>query len=183
MGSGDATARESRLRNIESLLLLEDSPEPRLSFGPIVSLLDSNRAISDLKSVPDSLLAFDFIMSADDSLLFLILLIVSDRPQGRLFAKSARVSLRLRSLEPRRDNSLSLSLEPHSLRMSVSCANELRRRLVVGGDVSRTSVGGEIVVIWAAESRRPRRCRSVDSWTCSRTKSSQPLPPCQTKPT
>ncbi|CAB0015050.1 unnamed protein product [Nesidiocoris tenuis] len=39
--------------------------------------------------------------------------------------------------------------------MSVSCARLLRLRLCGGGDVSRVSVGGDTVVIWAAESRRP----------------------------
>lgn len=55
----------------------------------------------------------------------------------------------------------------------------------LGGEVSCVSVGGLILVIWAAESRRPApsRCRSVDSSTCSRTRSSQPLPPCHTSPT
>jgi hypothetical protein len=55
----------------------------------------------------------------------------------------------------------------------------------LGGDVSCVSVGGLMLVIWAAESRRPApsRCRNVDSSTCSRTRSSQPLPPCHTSPT
>lgn len=50
-----------------------------------------------------------------------------------------------------------------------------------GGEISG---GGEDASICAAESRLPPNlCFNVDSSNCSRTISSQPLPPCQTKPT
>lgn len=68
--------------------------------------------------------------------------VVSDLPHGRLFARSANVSrldscsLRFRAAEP-----------PQSLMISVNWAKELRRRRLGGGDVSCTSVGGDMVVI------------------------------------
>lgn len=102
--------------------------------------------------------------------------------QGKTLARSANVSRRTSGLLPR---PLVLA-PPHSRRMSVSWARELRRRReVAGGEVSCVSVGGEMLVICADESRRPvpRRLRRVDSSTCSRTMSSQPLPPCHTSPT
>lgn len=102
--------------------------------------------------------------------------------QGKTLARSANVSRRTSGLLPR---PLVLA-PPHSRKMSVSCASELRRRRdVAGGEVSCVSVGGEMLVICAEESRRPvpRRLRRVDSSTCSRTMSSQPLPPCHTSPT
>jgi hypothetical protein len=127
--------------------------------------------------------------SALDSLLFrpVVMLgvgpasVVDCRPHGSDRARSASVSL-LHScfcrvfVDP-----------PHSRRMSVSWARELRRRRVVpdvGGDVSCVSVGGDMLQIWVAESLRPPSlCLIVDSSTCSRTRSSHPLPPCHTKPT
>lgn len=81
-------------------------------------------------------------------------------PHGRLLAKSASVS--------RRFSGAFWRFEPpplHSRRISVSWANELRRRRCDGGgDV----LGGEAADIWAAESRRPpNRCLIVDSSNCS----------------
>jgi len=71
--------------------------------------------------------------------------------------------------------------------MSVSWARDerLRRACCVGGGLdSRTSLGGDTELICAAESRRPpSRCRRVWSSTWPRTRSSHPLPPCQTRPT
>lgn len=108
--------------------------------------------------------------------------VVVCRDHGSDLAMSAKVSLR-QSLLPR-----PLFPEvppPHSRRMSVSCARLDRRRRWFVGEESWVSFGGEIDVICAAESRLPvpSRCFRVDSSTCSRTRSSQPLPPCHISPT
>ena len=186
------------------LPLLLDSPLPLLGdvlAVIIVGVLDSRRchslATSDLKSEMavwcESRLDFEPMLlipeSALDSLLFRLVemlgvgpaSVVDWRPHGSDLAKSAKVSL-LHSCFWR------LFVDPpHSRKMSVSWARELRRRRVVpevGGEVSWVSVGGEMLHICVAESLRPpSRCLIVDSSTCSRTRSSQPFPPCHTSPT
>lgn len=191
---------------VESLLPLRlDSPEPLLlsELGTITvvdSLRDHNLATSARKSeIPvacESLLDFELELlipeSALDSRLFRtedtileLWSVVDCLPHGRLLARSAKVSLLY-------SGALFLAFAepppPHSLKMSVSWASELLRRRVAppvaGGEVSWISVGGEMLCICVAESLRPPNlCRMVDSSTCSRTKSSQPFPPCHTKPT
>lgn len=90
--------------------------------------------------------------------------VVDERPHGKLLARSASVSLRHRgSFEEAVLEAAALDEweppPPHSRSMSVNCARDDRRRLVAvvvpGGEVSCVSVGGDMDVIWAAESRRP----------------------------
>lgn len=137
--------------------------------------------------------------STDDSRRFRDDVSVLDRPNGSVLAMSASVSRLVMPLGrppldfppplppalPPPPPPLPMPVPLHSRRMSVSWASELRRlRLLTGGDVSAVSVGGDSVVICAAESRRPpSRCLSVVSSICSRSMSSQPLPPCHTRPT
>lgn len=99
---------------------------------------------------------------------------------GRLLAKSANVSRRFNGALP----FLFVVLLPplHSRKISVNCASELllRRCAPGGGDV----LGGDAADICADESLRPPSlCLRVDSSNCSRTMSSQPLPPCHIRPT
>lgn len=174
----------------------------------------SSLAMSARKSVLESrrppLLDDDLIPeSTDDSRRFRDDVIVLDRPNGSVLAMSASVSRlvmpfgRLPDLPPPPPPPPTPPPPPppappppppptppipvplHSRNMSVSWASELRlRRRLTGGDVSAVSVGGDSVVICAAESRRPpNRCLIVVSSICSRSMSSQPLPPCHTSPT
>lgn len=144
-------------------------------FMSAMVLPDSRRDLVDADFTPES---------ADDSRRLRYCELASDGfAQGSDRARSASVSRRTSGcLLPR-----AFAVEPpHSRNMSVSWASELRRRRAdTGGDVSCISVGGEILVICADESLLPAPSRdlSVDSSTCSRTKSSHPLPPIHTKPT
>lgn len=132
--------------------------------------------------------------STDDSRRFRDDVSVLDRPNGSVLAMSASVSRLVMPLgrppapvlpPPPPPPPPPMPVPLHSRSMSVSCASELRRRRrLTGGDVSAVSVGGDSVVICAAESRRPpSRCLSVVSSICSRSMSSHPLPPCHTRPT
>lgn len=180
-------------RALESLLPLRcDSTELRRRSVDatitvsLVSLLFQIRAISAAIVLPDSRRDFvdaDFTPeSAEDSRRFRYEPESVGLDHGKDRARSASVSRRTRGLLPR----VFAGCPLHSRKMSVSWASEERRRRAdTGGDVSWVSVGGEMLVICAEESRRPapRRLLRVDSSTCSLTMSSQPLPPCHTSPT
>ena len=80
-----------------------------------------------------------------------------------------------------------LSLEPQLCMRSPRWARELLLLLpVMGGVLRPTQSSLSIVVICALESRlwpRPSRPRMMSWSTCSRRRSSTPLPPCHTRPT
>lgn len=153
-----------------------------LAMSARKSFLESRRPLLDADLTPES---------TDDSRRFRDDVSVLDRPNGSVLAMSASVSRlvmpfgRPPPAPPPPPPPPPMPVPLHSRSMSVSWASELRRRLrLTGGDVSAVSVGGDSVVICAAESRRPpSRCLSVVSSICSRSMSSQPLPPCHTRPT
>lgn len=140
---------------LEFLRLFPDSPLPRrdksdLAFPfPIVdsrrdphkramsdrksemAVVEDSRRLEDVLFIPESAeLSLRFLMNEDDedkSVVAVVVLVLLF-PQGKLFARSARVSLRhsCACLLPRR---LALVVDPpHSRRMSVSWARELRLR-------------------------------------------------------
>lgn len=130
-------AFESRLPlRCDSTELLRRSVEATITV--FWSLLRQIRAISAAIVLPDSrrdLVDADFTPeSADDSRRLRYAAPTSvGFAQGSDRARSAKVSLRTRGLLPR----VLLVEPPHSRRMSVSCAKELRRRrAVAGGEVS-----------------------------------------------
>lgn len=154
----------------------------RRKISATLSLRARNLAISVLMSVP---LCRRFFISAEDwrrALMRGTSTTESLRRHGRDLAMSARDSRRLSSRLALRvrgatgvvvavvqvlvDRCSGTSRRPQSRKMSVSCAREERRRRVVGGEVSRTSRGGSMVVIWAAESRRPTRGRGEELSLC-----------------
>lgn len=147
----------------------------RRKISATLSLRARNLTMSVRMSVP---LCRRFFISAEDSRRVLMRgtsTIESLRRHGKDLAMSARDSLRLRSRLSRRvrgptgvlvvdvqvlvERCSAGSRRPQSRRRSVSCAREDRRLRDVGGEVSRTSLGGSMVVIWAEESRRPTRGR------------------------
>lgn len=147
----------------------------RRRISATLSLRARNLTMSVRMSVP---LCRRFFISAEDSRRVLMRgtsTIESLRRHGKDLAISARDSRRLRSRLSRRvrgptgvlvvdvqvlvDRCSAGSRRPQSRRRSVSCAREDRRLRDVGGEVSRTSLGGSMVVIWAEESRRPTRGR------------------------
>lgn len=135
----------------------------RLSISVTLSRRARNFAMSVRMSVP---LCRLFFISAEDSRRFLMRGTStrdSFRLHGRDLAISTKDSLRLRSRLSLRvrgptgvvlavvqvlvDRCSVTSRRPQSRKMSVSCAKEERRLREVGGEVSRISRGGSMVVI------------------------------------